>query len=132
MIGVPEASILIGVLIVAGRGPMIFAPAATLRAYRSLLATDARIRGFGAVALLLGAVLASIALHPDGTLAWIVAGFGWLLVVVSVSLVLVPRFYRELAQSVLDAFDDPAAVRVVGTIAVALGLLLIAAGVRAL
>ena len=41
--------VLLGTLIIAGRAPMVFAPAAALQFNKKLLSTDARTRGFAVV-----------------------------------------------------------------------------------
>jgi hypothetical protein len=47
----------VGVLVIVVRGPLIFAPAATIDFYRRLLATDARVRVMGVVVGAVGLAL---------------------------------------------------------------------------
>ena len=60
--------VLIGALIIAGRGPLIFAPAATLRFANTLPSTDARIRGIAVVLTPLAVALIALPLG-DGEVA---------------------------------------------------------------
>ena len=68
--------VLVGALIIAGRGPVIFAPAATLRFANTLLSTDAHIRGIAVVLTPLAVALIALPLG-EGEVAGILRFFGW-------------------------------------------------------
>ncbi len=126
--------VLIGTLIIAGRGPMIFAPTATLRFFNRLLSTDARIRGSGVV--LAPLAVATIALPPgEGEVAGILRVLGWLWAAASLWLLVAPSSYRRFAGGVLGYFEssvDEAVIRMLGVVAVAIGVALIYFGVYVL
>ena len=121
--------VLIGTLIIAG--PMIFAPTATLRFFNRLLATDARIRGSGVV--LAPLAVATIALPPgEGEVAGILRVLGWLWAAASLWLLVAPSSYRGFAGGVLGYFEssvDEAVIRMLGVVAVAIGVALIYFGI---
>ena len=121
------ASIAFGVLIIATRGPLVFAPVATLGAYRGLLASDARVRILGALVMVLGLALALSARGVEGTAAGILGGLGWIMLGMAVLLLIAfPCFYRELAVSVIDAIEDAAPA--IGALGVAIGVLFVYLG----
>ena len=120
-------SVVVGTLIVATRGPLVVAPVATLGAYRWLLASDSRVRVLGVCGMVLGLALALSARGVEGTAAGFLEGFGWVMVVgVLLLLMVFPRFYRELAASVFDAIEDAAPA--LGALGVAFGILFIYLG----
>ncbi len=123
--------VLIGALIIAGRGPMIFAPAATLRFSITLVSTDARIRG-GAV-VLTGLAVASIALPlGEGEVAGILRFFGWVWAATALWMLAAPSSFRYLVGGVIGYFEnsvDKATVRMIGVVSVALGVALIYFGI---
>ncbi len=51
-------SIVLGVVVVCGRGALLVAPAATLRWFEGVIGTNGRTRALGAVTLTLGASMA--------------------------------------------------------------------------
>lgn len=123
--------VLIGTLIIASRGPMIFAPTATLRFFRRLLSTDARIRGTGVALAPLAA--ATIALpHGEGEVAGILRVLGWLWAGASLWLLVAPSSYRSFVGNVLGYFEssvDDVVIRMLGVGAVAIGAALIYFGI---
>ena len=119
--------VLIGTLIIAGRGPMIFAPTTTLRFFNRLLSTNARIRGIGVVLALLAAATIALPLG-DGEVAGILGVLGRLWVAASLWLLVAPSSYRRFAGGVISYFEssvDEAVVRMIGVVAVAIGVALI-------
>jgi uncharacterized protein YjeT (DUF2065 family) len=119
--------VLIGALIIAGRGPMIFAPAATLRFANTLLSTDARIRGIAVVLTPLAVALIALPLG-EGEVAGILGLFGWLWAAAALWLLAAPGSYRRIAGGVVSYFEssvDEAVVRMIGVVAVAIGVALI-------
>lgn len=122
------ASIALGILMIAVRGPLIFAPQATLRVYGSLLATSARVRIMGCVFAPFGLATWLATADAESTLAQFVAVFSWALIAGGVFLLLLPGAYQRFALSILDAFDD-AALRVSGVLSVGIGMLFVYYGV---
>jgi drug/metabolite transporter (DMT)-like permease len=123
-------AIALGVLVIALRGPLIFAPEATTHFYRMLLATHTRVRSVGVVIGALGVALIVTFQEPQGALPWVLAGLGWLLAAGAVFLLTLPSLYKRLADSVFDAVEDgrtvdPALVRGAGVLSVIVGALLI-------
>ena len=125
--------ILIGLMIIALRAPMIFAPEATLHFFDRLISTDSRLRGVGLMVAPLGWALIHFAHAGEGWAAGILSALGWVLAVAAISLLATPGAYRRLATGVLAYFEssvDMAVVRIIGVVAVAIGLALIYAGVH--
>ncbi|MBW2294524.1 MAG: hypothetical protein JRG94_19765 [Deltaproteobacteria bacterium] len=123
--------ILIGTLIIATRGPLIFAPRAMLRLIRWLIATDARLRGIGLVLTVLAAAPLLLPLG-EGPVAGGLYALGWLLAFAALWLLFAPGPYRLVAQGVLDYVDgsvDEAIVRILGILAVAIGVALVYVGI---
>lgn len=122
--------ILVGVLVIVGRGPLVFAPQATIRFYERMLSTDARVRAIGVPIGLLAAAL--LVLPPgEGTAAGLLRLLGWIFAVATVWLLVAPGSYRRLAQGVLEFAAqsvDSAVVRGLGLFGVAIGFALIYAG----
>lgn len=122
-----------GVLIVASRGPLVFAPEATLRVYERMLATDARVRAVGAFAGALA--VATLTTPAAGPLSRFWLGLiGAMLLGVTIWLIAAPAHYRRMAHAVFDfarGSTDGAIVRGVGLLAVAIGACLIYVGLRA-
>ena len=123
--------ILIGILIIAVRAPMIFAPSATLRFFDRLISTDNGIRGIGLIIAPLA--LALIVLSRDGEgAAGVLYALGWIFAAATLWLLAAPGSYRRLGRSVLDYFEssvDMAIVRILGLVAVAIGIALIYVGI---
>lgn len=125
--------ILVGALFIAVRGPLIFAPRATLRFYERFIATKAGIRGTGLVMAPLALALVVLA-RGDGAVGRILEILGWLFVVTTLWLLAAPASYQRFARSVLDFFEtsvDLAIVRILGLFAVAIGGGLIYVGLAA-
>lgn len=123
--------ILIGTLIIAVRAPMIFAPSATLRFFDRLISTDTGIRGIGLMIAPLALALVALS-RGDEPAAGILHALGWLFAAATLWLLAAPGSYRRIARGVLDYFErsvDLAIVRIVGLVAVAIGLALIYVGV---
>ena len=123
--------IAVGILVIVGRGPLIFAPSATLRFYdRWLLSTNARFRALGAVI----ATLAMALLFSDfgeGVLAGLLRTFGWFMATVSLLLVVLPNVFRRFIQNILGHVEksvDERIMRIVGFLGVVFGLPLIYVG----
>ena len=121
----------IGIVIIAFRGPLIFAPQRTLRFYESVIATDARARLLGAI---LAAMGVAILVSGSGTAVFpfrVLGGFGWLLTVAGALVLLFPPTYRRIGYSVLEFTKrsvGPIVLRAIGVIAVAIGVAFIYLG----
>lgn len=129
------ASIVLGVVIVSSRGPLLVAPAATLRWFEGMIRTDGRIRALGVVALALGALLVRAGVSEENVLATILSLFGWVAVVFTIpALLLFPAVYRFIGQAVVPANEvaDLTGWRVLGLAGVVIGGLLIYFGALAL
>ena len=121
MTGLAVVSIVLGVLVVSTRAPLVFAPERTLTWYRTLLATDARVRAMGVLAIVLGLALALSAQQVEGAAAAAMGYLGWYFAGGSLLfLIALPRVYRELAQAVLDIIEGIAPI--LGCLSVAIGV----------
>ncbi len=119
--------VFLGLLIIAGHGPMIFAPRATLLFFDRLISTDAGIRGIGVVLAPLAVALVVIPLG-EGAVAGILHALGWLWAAGTLLLLAAPDLYRRIARGVLGYFESSigeAIARVLGLVAVAIGISLI-------
>jgi hypothetical protein len=123
-------SVLIGALIIATRGPLIFVPAATLRFYDKLIATHGRIRALAVVIAPLALALIALPLG-EGRMAEMLRIVGWLFAAAVLWLVAAPGSYRTVARGFLEVFEsaDEAIVRILGVLAVMIGLAFINAGI---
>ena len=123
--------IAVGILVIVRRGPLIFAPSATLRFYdRWLLSTNARFRVFGVVF----ATLAMALLFSDfgeGGLAGLFHTFGWFMATVALLFLVLPNVLRRFIQTMFGYIEesvDNGIVRIVGLLSVVFGLALIYLG----
>ena len=123
--------IVLGILIIVGRGPLIFAPSATLRAYdRLFLSTNTRLRAF---AVVIAALAMTLLLIPfgDGSLAGFLNAVGWVMAAVALGILVFPDVPRKVARASVSFFEnevDDAVVRVLGLLAVVFGFALIYIG----
>ena len=122
----------VGILVIVSRGPLIFAPSATLRFYdRWLLSTNARFRIFGVVF----ATLAMALLFSDfgeGVLTGLLHTFGWFMATVALLFLVLPNVFRRFFQSIFGYINksvDERIIRIVGLLAVVVGFALIYVGV---
>ncbi len=123
--------VLIGILIIAVRAPMVFAPSATLRFFDRLISTDTGIRGIGLVIAPRGLALVVLA-RGEGSPAGVLHALGWLFAAATLWLLAAPGSYRRLARGVLGYIEssvDMAIVRILGLVAVAIGVALIYVGI---
>ena len=119
----------LGIFIIVSRGSLIFAPDATLRSYRKLLATTLRIRIMGIILLILpmAMILAAWGDHRDG--AEIIMGLGYIFgFVVVVFLLIFTSIYKLIADAFLDAMDN-VILRGLGAISLGIGIFFIYLGV---
>ena len=124
--------IAVGFLVIVRRGPLIFAPRATLDFHdRLILSTKFRFRVFGVVI----ATLAMALLFSDfgeGVLAGVLRTFGWLITTAALLFLVLPNVLRRILQTILVYIEksvDSGILRIVGLLAVVFGLALIYVGV---
>ena len=123
--------IAVGILAIVQRGPLIFAPNATLRFYDRFVLSTARIRAAGVVI----ATLAMALLFSDfgqGVLVGLLHIFGWLMTTVALLFLVLPNVLRRILQTIFDYIEksvDDWILRIVGFLAVVFGLALIYVGV---
>ena len=124
--------IVVGIFVIVTRGPLIFAPSATLRfGDRLLLSTNARFRAFGVVF----ATLAMALLFSDfgeGVLAGLLHTFGWFMATVALLFLVLPNVFRGFIQTIfiyIEKSVDERIMRIVGFLHVLFGLALIYVGV---
>ncbi len=135
MDGLAISCIVVGVLVILARGPLTFAPAATLRVYGTLYATDARVRVIGFALAALGAVIIYSGWGVGDLAAQALSVMGWLLCFAGLAVLLFAGPWRRVADSVMQIASesvDAAFLRVVGVIAVAAGAGLVYLGLRLL
>ena len=126
--------ILIGTLMLATRAPLIFAPNATLRFFRSLTSSDARIRGIGLLIAPLALTLIVLA-RDYGPAARLLQALGWIFAAAALWLLASPGSYRRVAHGVIDVVEssvDVAFIRILGLVAVSIGVALIYVGIYVL
>lgn len=132
---VGAVSIVVGVVVVASRGALLVAPAATLRWFEGVIESNGRTRALGAVVLALGAAMVWAGTSEYSGLATALSVIGWAAFGIStVALVLFPAVYQAIGEAVLpsDADADLTGWRIVGLAGVGIGGVLIYFGALAL
>ncbi len=117
----------LALLVIVSRAPLLVAPEAAVRVFRSLIAKPARIRLLGTIFVALGAALALTApsaadSHPTASAGLTL--LGWLLLVVSLWQLVWPRGYQFVVEGFLEAFTDMTVLRVIGAMGTGVGLAL--------
>jgi hypothetical protein len=129
-------SIVLGVVVVCSRGALLVAPAATLRWFEGVVATNGRTRVLGAVTTTLGASMVLAGASGHSGLATILSVAGWAVVGIStLALLLFPAAYRAIAVAVLPSSsinEELIGWRLLGLLGVIIGGLLIYYGALAL
>lgn len=126
-------SVVLGAVVIAARAPLLVAPQATVAVYRRLLERNGFARLLGAVFAALGAALIGAGWGSEPTPARIMLAVGWLLTGSGgLMLAAPPSATRRFVESILGAIDDPAALRILGGIGVAVGLGFLFLGLRVL
>ena len=100
---------LLGVMFIAGRGPLLVAPTATVDCYRRMLSTRERVRLFGGAMVLLAVLLiasARMSRAADGGLIEFIEGFGWFVAVLAVWLIIAPGSLKRLVYWFWDAVSN--------------------------
>lgn len=124
--------IAVGFLVIVKRGPLIFAPRATLHFYdRWLLSTNARFRVIGVVCTILAMALL-FSDFGEGVLAGLLHTFGWFMATVALLFLVLPNVFRGFIQTIfiyIEKSVDERIMRIVGCLHVLFGLALIYVGV---
>ncbi len=124
--------IVLGTLTIVSRGPLIFAPSATLRSYdRLIISTNARFRAFGVVIATLAMALLFLS-FGEGALAGFLHAVGWVVAAMALLMLVVPNVSRRFLSAMFDYLEnsvDDAIVRILGLLAVVVGAVLIYVGV---
>jgi hypothetical protein len=124
--------IAVGILIIAMRAPLIFAPRAALRFYdRVLFSTNARCRAFSVVIAIVAVTLLLLAFH-NGPLAGFLYVAGWIMAGGAVFILVRPSIFRGFWRSMFSFVERsvPAPfVLVRGVLGVLAGVALIYVGV---
>ena len=116
--------IVVGALVILKRGPLIFAPSATLRFYdRLIISTNSRFRAFGVVIAISAAALLLLPLG-EGTLASLFYAIGWLMAPLALLMLIAPNVSRRFLSVIFDYLEnsvDDVIVRILGRLAVVVG-----------
>ncbi len=118
------AAAFVAALYIAGKGPLLVAPAATAAFYRRLLSTPVRIRIFGGLLVLLAVALIGTARQAhaaQGDITFLIEGLGWLSAAAGVWVIAAPKLWRRLMDWFYSSSTDPA-LRAIGTLNIAIGL----------
>ena len=122
-------SIALGTLVIATRGPLVFAPAGTLGAYRNLIRSNARVRVLGVFGTLIGLAMIAAASGTDGAGAWVIWVWGCLALAVSALFVLpFASAYRQVTEVIVDLMENSDLSRLLGALNIAFGALLVYLG----
>ncbi|MDP6581070.1 MAG: hypothetical protein QF681_10475 [Vicinamibacterales bacterium] len=114
--------IVLGVLVIATRAPLIFAPARTIELYRTLI--TGHPKAFGAILILTGLAIVIALAGETGTAAAVLTFIGWWLVVFSLLPLLVPSAMVRFMTLILSLISAPAVARSIGVLAVVIGALI--------
>lgn len=120
--------IVLGTAVALTRAPLMVAPRQTRDFYMRLFNTDERMRFMGLFVVALGAIAMWSAWGVGGPTAQVVFGFGvFLVTLAALSMIPFPGAMRRLATKIWLSFGD-GVMRVMGGLAVGLGLALIYVG----
>ncbi len=120
-------TLILAALYIVGRGPLVFAPAATVEVYRSMFATTRRTRVFGTFLALLAVplvVTARLGRAEHGDITILIEVMGWLTAAAAVFVLVAPGTIKRLLMGFWDAVESHAARRAVGAINMAFGVVL--------
>jgi hypothetical protein len=123
-------SLVAGAIIIAVRGPFVFAPAATAAVVRRFIASSAGIRVAGIIFATLGLAMIHSAQSSAQGAALVISILGWLWVLAAVFLLLIfTTLYQRVAVGIMDALDDPPLLRALGVIGTLFGAFLVYLGI---
>ena len=121
------ASVVLGIVVIALRGPMIFSPDAVIKPFKKLIESKTRMRIMGLVFVAPGLALIYAAWGVDHTAARVMLGMGCFIVLIPLFfMVIFPSIYSLIADIVLDW--NPLVFRVIGVLGVGMGILFIYLG----
>ena len=111
----------LGLLIIVGRGPLIFAPDKTRDTYLRWLASDTILRVYGIVIGVLAMVVIYTTQKDVGAAAQIMHGFAWFIAVMcAVVLIPFPGPVARMGTAIWGRFSPPV-LRAMGALSVAVG-----------
>jgi uncharacterized protein YjeT (DUF2065 family) len=116
---------LLAALFIVGRGPFVFAPAATADFYRRLFSKLGSVRIFGGLLFLLAVamiVTARQARAAPGDIAFFIEGVGWFAAVAALVPIAFPGFSQGCILLFCSTPDD--FLRTIGALNIAIGLVL--------
>ena len=128
-------AMILGALIVCSRGPLLFAPRASIRLFREAIKTNNRTRVLGAFAVLLAGSMMWSGASQGSSLETIMFIFGVFFLVFTIpALVLFPHVYMSIADEVLpdDSGGRLLGWRVIGLAGIVIGGAIFWIGVDAL
>ncbi len=120
-------TVILAALYIVGRGPLVFAPAATVEVYRRMFATTGRTRVFGAFLALLAVPLvitARLGRAEHGDITILIEVMGWITAAAAVFVLVAPGTIKRLVIGFWDAVESHAARRAFGAVNIALGVVL--------
>ena len=123
--------IVVGTLAILKRGPLIFAPNATVRFYDRWVLSATRIRAGGIVIATLAMALL-FSNFGEGVLAGLLHTFGWLMTIGAVLFLVLPSVIRRILQTIFGYIEksvDERVMRIIGFLGVVFGLALICVGI---
>lgn len=131
MNAVAIVSIVFGLLIIVTRGPLIFAPAQMKNVFLKIFQTPQRVRGVGIGMAVLGVAVLLALSESVGTLAVILSVVAWSMLIAALAFMApFPGAAKSFLDGTINLMSD-GFLRVVGAIAVVIGILLIYAGATA-
>ena len=124
--------VVIGVLVVVGRGPLLFAPRATLRVHERLIfSTNVRFRALAVVVATLA--IATILLPlGEGAPTGLIRTLGWVVAIAALGGLVQPGPCRRVARATFGFIErrvNDAIIRVLGFVALLIGAVLIYLGI---
>jgi len=132
MNGVAALIAILGIIIIATRAPLIFAPGATRELWLKIFSTNTRIRIFGLFAGTLGIAMILVGRGSEDIASLLVMGLGYLLVLMTIFPIMIfTSIWKIIVQAVLEGMDD-LILRGLGVISVGLGLVIVYLGISLL
>ena len=115
--------IVIGILAIVIRGPLIFAPRATLRFYdRLILSSNARVRAVGVANAILAIALLLLPSLNEGALASLLYAFGWITAAEALWVVVLPDSARRVGSAIYSFLENSVSAPVFSVLRVLAGL----------
>ncbi|NNF98320.1 MAG: hypothetical protein HKM93_02995 [Desulfobacteraceae bacterium] len=112
-------SVFFGILILVGRAPLIFAPAATLRIIHKVIGKKSNLRLMGIPTFLLGVAIITSALETDLSFAFIIIVLGCFIVAAGALEIIATSFVQRIAIAIWGM--SPVNARILGLVSVVLG-----------